>query len=218
MTGMPAAQSRDSTLVAKERANSLIHGVGFLLSVAGLVVAIVLGVQRGDGWVVTSVSIYGATLILLYATSTLYHAAPSPRRKRLLQKLDHAAIFLLIAGTYTPFLLVNLRGPWGWSLFAVVWGLALVGGGFKLVFAGHLPFWSSGIYLLLGWLLLIAAKPLLASVPRSGLVLLVLGGVCYTSGVAFYLWRQLPFHHAIWHVFVLAGSICHYFAVLESVT
>jgi hemolysin III len=201
----------------EEMANVLTHGLGAVLSVAGLVVAITLGARQGDAWVISSIAVYGATLVLLYATSTLYHAIPSARWKHVLRKMDHAAIFLLIAGTYTPFVLVTLRGPWGWSLFGVVWGVALAGVVFKLVFAGRFVVWSSAIYLLLGWVLLIAAKPLIAALPFSGLVLLVAGGLCYTSGVAFYLWRRLPFHHAIWHLFVLAGSICHYFAVLHSV-
>jgi hemolysin III len=217
MTGSTVRSSVSRDTSREELLNALTHGVGWALSVAGLVFAVVLGARQGDAWVITSVAIYGATLVLLYASSTLYHAIPSPRWKHVLRKLDHAAIFLLIAGTYTPFVLVNLRGPWGWSLFGVVWGVALAGVAFKLVFAGRFVLWSSAIYVLLGWIMLIAAKPLIAALPVSGLVLLGAGGLCYTSGVVFYLWRRLPYHHAIWHLFVLAGSTCHYFAVLQSV-
>ncbi|BET68726.1 hemolysin III family protein [Opitutales bacterium ASA1] len=201
----------------EELANALTHGLGWALSIAGLAVAVVLAARHGDAWVVTSVAIHGATLVALYAASTLYHSVRSSAWKRWLRRLDHAAIFLLIAGTYTPFVLVNLRGPWGWSLFGVVWGIALTGVGFKLFFAGRFVLLSSAAYVLLGWLILIAIKPLLASVPTTGFALLCAGGVCYTAGVVFYLWRRLPYHHAVWHLFVLAGSICHYFAVLRSV-
>ena len=201
----------------EELANWLTHGIGWLLSIAGLVVAIVLTARDGDAWVITSVSIYATTLILLYAASTLYHAVPSLRWKRVLRKLDHSAIYLLIAGTYTPFVLVNLRGPWGWSLFGVVWGIALAGVAFKLFFTGRFVLLSSAAYVAMGWLVLVAAKPMWESVPHMGLLLLGAGGLCYTLGVAFYLWRRLPFHHAIWHVFVVAGSVFHFFAVLRSV-
>jgi hemolysin III len=224
VSAMRLGISADATSVVlrhsarEEFANALTHAFGWLASVAGLVIAVVQSARHGDAWVVTSVAIYGVTLVLLYATSTLYHSLRSARWKFVLRKLDHAAIFLLIAGTYTPFVLVSLRGPWGWSLFGIVWGVALAGVVFKLRFAGRFEIWSSAIYVVLGWLMLIAAKPLLVALPFSGLVLLGAGGVCYTAGVAFYLWRQLPFHHAIWHLFVLAGSACHYFAVLYSVS
>lgn len=201
----------------EELANWLTHGFGLLLSVAGLVVAVVIAAHRGDAWAITSVAIYTTMLILLYTTSTLYHAIPSVRWKQVLRKFDHAAIFLLIAGTYTPFVLVNLRGPWGWSLFGVVWAIAIAGVGFKVFFAGRFVLWSSAAYVLMGWLVLVALKPLLAAIPESGFVLLAAGGLCYTLGVVFYLWRRLAYHHAVWHLFVMAGSACHYFAVLQSV-
>jgi len=212
MTSKHARYSR-----GEELANWITHGCGLLLSVAGLAVAVVIAAHRGDAWVITSVAIYTSMLILLYTTSTLYHAIPSLRWKQVLRKLDHAAIFLLIAGTYTPFVLVNLRGPWGWSLFGVVWAIAIAGVGFKVFFAGRFVLWSSAAYVLMGWLVLVALKPLLAATPKSGLILLAAGGFCYTLGVVFYLWRRLAYHHAVWHLFVLAGSACHYFAVLQSV-
>ncbi|MCC5022472.1 MAG: hemolysin III family protein [Candidatus Synoicihabitans palmerolidicus] len=201
----------------EEIANSMTHGLGWLLSTVGLVVGVVLAVRISDPWVITSVAIYGTTLVLLYAASTLYHAIPSRRWKPRLRKLDQASIFLLIAGTYTPFVLVNLRGPWGWSLLGVVWGIALAGVVFKLCFTGRFVVLSSAICVALGWLIVIAAKPMVQSVPTSGLILLASGGLFDTGGVAFYLWRKLPYHHAIWHGFVMVGSACHYFAVLQSV-
>lgn len=195
----------------------LTHAFGVALSVIGLVFAVLLGERHGDAWVITSVAIHGAALITLYAISTLYHSASSPGWKRVLRKLDHCAIFLLIAGTYTPFVLVTLRGPWGWSLFGVVWGLSLAGVGFKLFFAGRFVLWSSAAYVLLGWVVLVAIKPLAAAISSGDLALLYIGGFCYTGGVVFYLWTRLPYHHAVWHVFVLAGSVCHYFAVINCV-
>ena len=151
--------------------------------------------------------------VLLYTTSTLYHSFSGEELKRLLRKFDHAAIFLLIAGTYTPFLLVSLRGPWGWSLFGVVWGLAAVGVALKFWFTGRFRVLSTLIYIGMGWLVLAAFRPLLAALPRGGLVLLLAGGLCYTGGAAFYLWKRLPYHHAVWHLWVLAGSGCHWASV-----
>jgi hemolysin III len=200
--------------VAEEIAHAITHGVGLLLSVAGLVVLIILASAHGDAWHVVSCSIFGATLVLLYAASTLYHAIPSPRAKEVLRVLDHAAIFLLIAGTYTPFVLVNLRGGWGWSLFGVVWGLAALGVVLEAVAKQRVKVLSLVLYLGLGWLVAIAIKPLLENVATGGIVLLVLGGLAYSGGVVFYIWRRLPYHHAVWHLFVLAGSVLHFFAVL----
>jgi hemolysin III len=200
--------------VAEEIAHAITHGVGLLFSVAGLVVLVVFASLRGDVWHIVSCSIYGTTLVLLYTASTLYHAIPSPRAKGVFRILDHAAIYLLIAGTYTPFTLVNLRGPWGWTLFGVVWGLALSGVVLEGVAQQRVRILSVVLYLGLGWLVAIAVKPLLDSVAIGGLVLLLLGGLAYSVGVVVYGWRRLPYHHAIWHVFVMAGSVCHFFAVL----
>ncbi len=200
--------------VAEEIAHAITHGVGFLLSVAALTILVVFASLHGDTWHIVSVSIYGSTLILLYTASTLYHALSAPHAKAVLRTLDHAAIYLLIAGTYTPFTLVNLRGGWGWTLFGMVWGLALFGVLLEAVARQRVRFLSVSLYLGLGWLVAIAVKPLLASVAAGGLALLLLGGLAYTGGVVFYGWQRLPYHHAIWHVFVMAGSICHFFAVL----
>jgi hemolysin III len=200
----------------EETANALTHGLGWALSIAGMAYAVTVAARAGDAWVVTSVAVYGTTLIALYAISTVYHSVSSDRARILFRKLDHAAIFLLIAGTYTPFALVNLRGPWGWSLFGFVWGVALVGIAFKIFFAGRFIVLSSIAYVILGWTVLIALKPVTAALTPLGLNLLFAGGFCYTGGVVFYLWRRLPYQHAVWHVFVLAGSICHYFSVVDS--
>lgn len=200
--------------VAEEIAHAVTHGVGVLLSVAGLIVLVVLAVSRGDAWHLVSCSVYGTTLVLLYTASTLYHALPSSRAKNVCRVLDHSAIYLLIAGTYTPFTLVNLRGGWGWSLFGVVWGLAVLGVVLEALAGRRVRVLSVGLYLALGWMVAVAVRPLLASVEPGGLLLLLLGGLSYSGGVAFYGWRRLPYHHAIWHVCVMAGSLFHYFAVL----
>jgi hemolysin III len=197
----------------EELANSLTHALGALLSVAGLAVLVTLAAWHGGAWHLTSVAIFGVSLVALYTASTLYHALRPAALKQRLRKFDHAAIFLLIAGSYTPFLLVTLRGPWGWSLFGVVWGLAIVGMVLKFWYAGRFRLFSTLLYLGLGWLVLIAFKPLLAALPPAGLKWLLAGGACYSLGTVFYLWKRLPYHHAIWHLFVLAGSVCHWIAV-----
>jgi hemolysin III len=200
--------------VGEEIANSMTHGVGVVFSIAGLAVLTAFASVFGTAWHIVSCSIYGATQILLYTTSTLYHSIPQPRAKAILRVFDHAAIFLLIAGTYTPFTLVNLRGPWGWSLFGIIWGLAILGIALQSLLIRHRPVITALPYVAMGWVVLIAVKPLLASVASGGLVLLVAGGLAYTLGSVFYVWRRLPYHHAIWHVFVLAGSVLHFFAIL----
>lgn len=197
----------------EELANRLSHGLGIGLSAAGLVLMAVYSARFGDAWHVVSTSIFGATLVLLYTSSTLYHSMSDERLRHLFRKIDHAAIFLLIAGTYTPFLLVTLRGPWGWSLFGVVWGLALLGVGLKFWFAHRFNLASTIVYVVMGWLVVVAFKPLLVALPAGGVKLLVAGGLCYTGGAGIYLWHKLPYHHAIWHLFVLAGSACHWAAV-----
>ena len=197
----------------EELANSLTHGLGAALSVAGLVLLVIRAAQHGDAWHVVSTAIFGTTLVLLYAASTLYHSLRGERLKHRLRKFDHAAIFLLIAGSYTPFVLVTLRGPWGWSLFGVVWGLAVAGMTIKFWLAGRFKLLSTLIYVAMGWLVLVAIKPLVAALPAGGMKLLVAGGLCYTGGAVFYLWKRLPYHHAIWHLFVLGGSACHWAAV-----
>ncbi len=203
--------------LGEEIANSVSHGVGALLAIAGLAVLTVLASARGDAWHVVGCSVFGATLIFLYTASTLYHSIPSPRAKGVLRALDHVAIFVLIAGTYTPFTLVNLRGPWGWTLLAVIWGLAALGIVSRLTFLRRWPAVSVVLYVAMGWAVVVAARPLAERVTPTGLVLLAAGGVAYTAGLAFYGWRRLPYNHAVWHGFVLAGSACHFFAVMVSV-
>ncbi len=200
--------------IGEEIANSITHGIGALLAIGGLATLVGFASLRGDAWHIVTSSIFGATLVLSYLTSTLYHSIPLEKTKRILRTLDHSAIFLLIAGTYTPFMLVNLRGPWGWAIFGAVWGIALTGIILKTTIFGKIRFVSTALYLLMGWIVIVAIKPLLAVMEQGGLQLLLCGGLAYTAGVIFYLWKKLPFNHAIWHLFVIAGSCCHFFAVL----
>ena len=191
----------------------LTHVAGGMLAVAGLVVLTVYAASAHDPRRVVAVSIYGVSLVLMYSASSCYHFVNPPKLKRILKIVDHASIYLLIAGTYTPKLLISMRGPWGWSLFGVVWGMAIAGVILKLFFVDRFKALSTAIYVLMGWLVLIAAKSLFSSVPHHGIVWLFAGGISYTGGVAFYLWERLPFNHAIWHLFVIAGSVCHFLAV-----
>ena len=198
----------------EEAANTLICGLGLLLSVAGLAALVTPVALHGNAWQVVSFSIYGATLILLYAASTLYHAVRHPRLKRLFEMVDQSAIYLLIAGTYTPFTLVTLRSPFGWSLFGVIWGLALAGIAVTLLFpAEKLQVFSSLSYLVMGWLILAAAGSLMKKLPAGGPFWLAAGGVLYSAGVPVFFFKRKRFAHAVWHLFVLGGSICHYMAV-----
>jgi hemolysin III len=197
-----------------ERFNSISHLIGAALALAALVVLVVFASLQGDPWKIVSLSIYGATLFLLYALSTLYHSLHG-RAKLVFQKLDHAAIYLLIAGSYTPFTLVTLRGPWGWALFGVVWTLAVIGIVIDCLHRNGPRIYQIIIYLLMGWVILIALYPLIQNLPTGGLVWLVVGGLCYTGGMVFYaLDEKLNHAHGIWHLFVLAGSICHFLAIL----
>ena len=197
-----------------ERFNSISHLVGAALALIGLVILVVYASAQGDPWKTVSFSIYGASLFLLYTLSTLYHSLRG-RAKEIFQKLDHVAIYLLIAGTYTPFTLVTLRGAWGWTLFTIIWGLAIVGIIVDSLHRDGSRTIQMVIYLLMGWLILIAMKPLVQALPAGALVLLVLGGVFYTGGIAFYaIDARMKHAHGIWHLFVLAGSISHYLAVL----
>ena len=204
----------DQSSFAEEFANSVTHGVGLGLSLAGLVVLIVLAALRGTVWHVVSCAIYGSTLVILYGASTLYHSIQSPRAKRVLRIVDHGAIYLLIAGTYTPFTLVNLRGSLGWTLFGVVWGLAALGIVFKVFHVDRFPIASTLVYLSMGWLVVVAWKPVVTLIPVGGIALIAAGGAAYTLGVFFFAAKRIPYNHAIWHLFVLAGSIFHYVAVL----
>ncbi len=208
------SQSLDRYSIAEEIANSITHGLGALLSVAGLAVLVVSSLRHGTTVHVVSSIIFGLSLLFLYASSTLYHATRNPGAKRILRRMDHTAIFLLIAGSYTPFTLVTLRGPWGWSIFGVVWGLAIIGLLFEDALRRRWVGLSIGLYILMGWVAAAAVKPLVESLPRGGIVLLFAGGLAYTFGTIFYLTRRIPFHHAWWHIAVLAGSILHFSAVL----
>jgi hemolysin III len=205
-----AARSRP---FGEEIANSITHGIGAVLAAGGVAVLVTLAALRGSAWHVVGCSVFGASLVLLYLASTLYHAVPAPRARRALRALDHAGILFLIAGTYTPFTLVTLRGPWGWTLFGIVWGLAVLGMTLELL-APRRRAMALALYLVMGWAVVIAVRPLMASMAANGLRLLLAGGVAYTLGVAVYAWRRLPYHHALWHGFVLLGSAAHFFAVL----
>ena len=180
-------------------------------------VLVVLAAQRGTVWHITSVAVFGASLIVLYAASTLYHALTHRKAKRVFKFLDYSAIYLLIAGTYTPFTLVTLRGGWGWSLFGVAWGLAIAGAVVEVVTRRRYKWVSMGFYLGMGWLIVVAIKPLLSGLDTRGLVLLGIGGICYTGGAILYALGRFKYHHAIWHVLVLGGSFCHFLAVMYSV-
>ncbi len=197
-----------------ERFNSYTHLIGALLALGGAVVLIVLGALRGDPWRIVSFAIYGTSLVLLYGFSTLYHSSRG-KRKDFFRKLDHNAIYLLIAGSYTPFALVTLRGPWGWSLFGINWGLAIIGIAQEFWLGKRTRWLSLVIYLLMGWLALVAIVPLIAALSPPGFALLAGGGLTYTAGIVFYLYDDRFAHwHGIWHLFVIAGSALHYFAIL----
>jgi hemolysin III len=197
----------------EEIANAISHGIGVLLSIAALVLLVVNATMHGDIWHIVSFSIYGASLVILYSCSTLLHSFQNRKLKDVFEILDHAAIYLLIAGSYTPYLLVTLRGPLGWSIFGIIWGLALSGMILKIFYVKRFILISTLCYILMGWLIVFAFKPLYANLALGGIVWLVIGGLLYTFGSLFYVWRRVPYHHAIWHLFVLAGSICHFFSI-----
>ena len=203
---------------AEELLNRCTHGIGALLSVVGVIALIVLASGQHDAYRVVSACIYGFSMVTFYCLSTAYHSVRKPYVRYLFRILDHASIYLMIAGSYTPFALVTLRGPWGWSLFGTVWGLGALGAGMKIFTAHRLPYIGPLLYIALGWIVVIAFKPLSAALALNGMYLLFAGGVAYTLGVVFYLWDRIPFNHAIWHLFVLAGSACHFFAIYYYVT
>ena len=214
MTKAPA--SRDHTQSpGEEIANSVSHAVGLLAAVAATPVLVLSAVRHGGAARIAGAGVFAAAMVLLYLTSTLYHALPRNRAKRVFQVLDHAAIFLMIAGTYTPFTLGVLRGTWGWTLFGLVWGLALAG--IVLTAAGGVryPKLTTSLYLGMGWLIIIAVKPLWLRMPSEGLLWLSGGGIAYTVGVAFYAVKRVRYFHFVWHLFVLAGTACHFIAVLR---
>ncbi len=198
----------------EELAHSITHGIGFFVGIAVLVLLVVFSSLRKGAWEVVSCSIYGATFIMLYLGSTLYHSARKPRTKRVLKIIDHSAIYLLIAGTYTPYALAPLRGALGWTIFGVIWGCALFGIFFKVFFTGRFKAVSLISYLFMGWFCVIAVKPLYRELSTPGFVLFVAGGLCYSVGAVFYAWKSLKWSHTVWHLFVLAGSLCHFFSIL----
>ena len=200
--------------LGEEIANSITHGIGAALSVAALVLLVVFAALRGDAWRVVSFSIYGSSLIILYLTSTLYHSFTNKKVKRLFRVLDYSMIFILIAGSYTPITLTILRGPWGWTLFGLIWGLALFGIIMKIAFFDRFDALSVVLYILMGWLVVIALRPLLSAAPPGLMMWMGIGGLSYSLGVIFYAWNRLPYNHAIWHLFVLGGSISHFFGML----
>ena len=202
---------------SEELANALTHGLGATAALAGGAVLITLAALHGDGWQLTGAIVFGACLLLLYVASTLYHAASHPVLKARLKVFDHCAIYLLIAGTYTPFTLIGLRGTWGWWMFGTIWTLAVAGVVFKLFFTGRFKRLSTMIYIAMGWLVLVAAKPMWGALDGWTLGWLLAGGICYTGGTVFYHRPALKYSHAIWHMFVLAGSLCHYVAVMAHV-
>lgn len=197
--------------------NSITHGIGTLLSVAALVTLVIFAVIKGDAWHIVSFTIYGSTLVLLYLSSTLYHSFTKERIKNLFARFDHAAIFLLIAGTYTPFLLTVLRGTFGWVLFGIIWGVALAGVVIRSIYLTRFRKLMVGLYLAMGWMFVVAVGPMIKNLPQMSMIFLFLGGIFYSVGVVFYMWRNLKYGHGIWHLFVLAGSIMHFFAVIYSI-
>jgi hemolysin III len=199
----------------EEIANSISHGIGLIAALVATPFLVVDAIRRGDAAYIVGVSIFAATMVLLYLASTLYHALPAGKAKQVFRIIEHSAIFLLIAGTYTPFTLGVLRGAWGWTLLGLVWGLALTGVALKAFERMSHPVISTGLYLFMGWLIVIAADPMYERVPLSGLLWLVAGGVAYSAGVAFFVAdSRLRYGHFIWHLFVMTGTTCHYFAVL----
>ncbi|MEO8365874.1 MAG: hemolysin III family protein [Pseudoxanthomonas sp.] len=200
-----------------ELASALTHGVGAVAALAGGAILITLTAQYGDAWQLGAAIVFGVSLLLLYVASTLYHSIQHPRAKARLKVFDHCAIYVLIAGTYTPFTLIGLRGPWGWGLFIAIWTLALAGVVFKLFYTGRFKLLSTAIYIAMGWLVLVAIKPMLNSLDAWTLGWLLAGGLSYTLGTYFYHRESIRFSHAIWHLFVIGGSVCHFIAVTAQV-
>ncbi|OGG98799.1 MAG: hemolysin III [Candidatus Lambdaproteobacteria bacterium RIFOXYD1_FULL_56_27] len=208
------APPQKNPLPFEELANSWSHGLGAGAAVVGVTLILILAAQRADGYSVAGLSVYGASLVLLYLVSAFFHGVKNPRLKEALKLADHCSIYLLIAGTYTPFLLTFLRGPWGWSLFGVIWGLAVLGILGKVLWRNRFHRVAVALYLGMGWLILVAFKPMSETFP-VGLVWWVLaGGLFYSFGVIFYLWERLPYNHGVWHLFVLAGSLSHFLGML----
>lgn len=200
--------------LGEEIANAITHGVGAGLAVAALVLLVIYASVYGNAWHVTSFAIFGSTLVILYMSSTLYHSLTNERAKALFRKFDHISIFLLIAGTYTPFCLVALNGWLGWTILSIVWSCAIVGIVFKSIRIGKLELLSTIMYVVMGWIIIFAIKPLWASMTQTGFAILVLGGISYSAGTLFFIKDKIKYFHSIWHIFVLGGSILHFFAVM----
>lgn len=201
--------------LGEEIANSITHGIGAALATAALTILVVFAALKGDAWRIVSFAIYGSSLVLMYTSSTLYHSITNKKAKRYFRIMDHSSIFVLIAGTYTPITLLALRGTgWGWTIFGLIWGMAILGILFKLMFYGKLEKLSVVFYILMGWLAVVAIKPMLANLPTGLLIWIAIGGLSYTLGIIFYSWTKLPYSHSIWHLFVLGGSISHFFGIL----
>lgn len=202
----------------EEVVNAITHGIGVLLSITALVFLVMFAVQNGSTWHVVTFTIYGVSMLLLYLSSTLVHSFPEGKLKDLFEIFDHSAIYLFIAGTYTPFTLIVINGALGWTLLGIVWGIAIAGIVFKSFFVKKFLYISTVLYVVMGWLIVIGWNPLVNTLPTAGITLLVAGGLLYTIGAIFYVWRGFTFHHAVWHLFVLAGSVTHFFAILFYVT
>jgi hemolysin III len=200
--------------IGEEIANAVTHGIGTLLAIAALVLLVIFSSIYGNAWYVVSFSIYGSSLVILYTMSTIYHALPRGKAKDIFEIFDHSSIFLLIAGTYTPFELITLRGSVGWTLFGITWGMAIIGILFKVFFVKKFVVLSTLIYIIMGWMIVFAIKPLFEKLPIDGIVFLVIGGIFYTLGTVFYIRRKMKYHHAVWHLFVIGGSAMHFFAIL----
>ena len=198
----------------EEMVNAITHGVGVLLSIVALVFLIIFSVQKGLPWHVVISVIYGASMLLLYVSSTLVHSFPEGKTKDIFEIFDHSAIYIFIAGTYTPIMVLVIQGSLGWTLLGIIWGVAIIGVVFKAFYVKRFLFLSTLLYIAMGWMIVIVWGPLTAAMPSEGIQLLIAGGLLYTFGAIFYVWRGFPFHHAVWHVFVLGGSATHFFAVL----
>ncbi|NBI05844.1 PAQR family membrane homeostasis protein TrhA [Senegalia massiliensis] len=199
---------------SEEITNAILHGIGLGFSIAALTLLVVLASIYGEVWHVVSFAIYGSTLVILYLSSTLYHSFPAGSVKNIFQIFDHASIYLLIAGTYTPLTLIPLRGKLGWTLFGIVWGIAIVGIIFKIFFVKRFMILSLLLYLGMGWLVVIAIRPLIDTISLKSIIFLIAGGLSYTIGTIFFANKKIKFNHAIWHLFVLGGSVCHFFTIL----
>lgn len=199
----------------EEVANAITHGIGALLSVAAMVILIVFASIHGTVWHIVGFALFGVTMLLLYICSTLVHSFPQGKAKDVFEIMDHASIYFFIAGTYTPFLFIAVKGTLGWTLFGIVWGFAIAGTVFKAFFVKRFLYVSTLLYIFLGWMIVFAWGPLSTNVTFDGMIMLVIGGVFYSIGAIFYVWRGFRFHHAIWHIFVLGGSVFHFFAVMS---